>query len=291
MIHVQTSTPFDRFGKQMIRAALAGRGAVETDAEVPADTRRVDLWFMPGPIRDPVPDSLGLLGRMTAGPSTFELFHCTPSGDDLADCLIKHGQFRHYLSLRTPPPPIPIQWVISSGHPESGIRRLWFRPMSDWPPGIYEGPPLLWTRLVVVSELPVARSTLLLRLLGAGRVLKQAIAELKALQAEEPERRLALPILVGLRLEVPINPSKRTTEDQEFLMETQDLVENWRREAIQEGFIEGERAALLRQLRHRFGDEVDTTIEQRVATASGEQIEAWSVRVLSAATLAELFSH
>ena len=48
-------------------------------------------------------------------------------------------------------------------------------------PGFYEGPPLLWTRLVVVNELPVARDTLLLRLLGAGAVLRQAIAELKEL--------------------------------------------------------------------------------------------------------------
>jgi hypothetical protein len=101
--------------------------------------------------------------------------------------------------------------------------------MNDWPSGIYEGPPLLWTRLVVVSELPVARDTLLLRLLGAGQVLKQAIAELKELQEEAPERMLALPILVRLRLEVPTDLSKRTSEDQEFLMDTQDIVENWRR--------------------------------------------------------------
>ena len=42
---------------------------------------------------------------------------------------------------------------------------------------------MLWTRLVVVSELPVERATLLLRLLGAGQVLQQAITEPKALPA------------------------------------------------------------------------------------------------------------
>ena len=61
-------TRYDRFGKQMVRAALARRGPVETDAEVPADTRRIDLWFMPDPARDPGPGPLGLLGRITAGP-------------------------------------------------------------------------------------------------------------------------------------------------------------------------------------------------------------------------------
>lgn len=288
-------TRFDQFGKQMVRAALAMRGSIETDAEVPADTRRIDLWFVPGSARELGTDHLGLLGRITAGASTLEFFHCTPSGDELASCLIKHGQFRHYLMLRKTPPPIPIQWVISSGRPERGIEGLWLRRVSGWPSGIYEGPPLLWTRLVVVNELPVSRSTLLLRLLGAGQVLKQAIAELKGLGEDVPERVLALPILLRLRLEVPIDPTKRSTDDQEFLMETQDIVENWRREAIQEGYQEGfqqgERALLLRQLRQRFGDAVDGNIEQRIETASLEQIDTWAMRVLSAVTLAELFAH
>jgi hypothetical protein len=287
-------TRFDQAGKQIVWTALAPHGPVETDAEVPADPRRIDLWFMPDPTRAPVPDHLGLLGRIAAGPSTLEFFHCTPSGDDLAECLIKHGQFRHFLSLRKAPPPVPIQWVISSGRPDTGIEGLWLRPMHDWPAGIYEGPPLLWTRLVVVSELPVTRHTLLLRLLGAGQVLKQAISELKALGAEEPERVLALPVLVRLRLEVPADPAKQMSDDQEFLMDTQDIVENWRREAIQEGvkqgFQDGERAVLLRLLRQRFGAAVDTYIERRIATASVEQLDTWTGRVLSAATLTELLA-
>ena len=283
-------TRFDQFSKQLVRNAVATSGSVETDAEVPADTRRVDLWFMPDPAREPLPDYLGLLGRLLAGSSTLEFFHRTPSGDELAACLIKHGQFRHFLSLRKVPPPMPTQWVISSGRPDGGIEGLRFHRLNGWPSGIYEGPPLLWTRLAVVSELPVERNTLLLRLLGAGQVLKQAIAELKALPAGEPERSLAFPILVRLRLEVPSDPLQRTSDDQEFLMDTQDIVETWRREAVQEGRQEGFRELLLRQLRQRFGEEVDTHVEQRVATASIERIETWAGRVLSAATLAELFA-
>jgi len=287
-------TRFDQFGKQMVRSAVAARGLVETDAEVPADTRRIDLWFMPDPAGEPVPGYLGLLGRITAGPSTLEFFHNTPSGDDLADCLIKHGQFRHYLSLRKPPPPSPTQWVISSGRPKGGIEGLRLHPLEGWPPGIYEGPPLLWTRLVVVSELPVSPDTLLLRLLGASQVLKQAIAELKALRTEDPARSLALPLLVRLRLEIPTDPAQRTDDDQEFLMQTQDIVETWRQEAIQEGVKQGvkqgECTVLLRLLRQRFGDAVDAHLEQRIATATIEQIDLWTMRILSATTLAEVFA-
>jgi hypothetical protein len=103
-------------------------------------------------------------------------------------------------------------------------------------------------------------------------------------------RTLALQVLVRLRLIVPTEPAQQTSDDQEFLMNTQDIVETWRREAIQEGLEQGERKVLLRQLRRRFGAEVDGEIERRVAVAPVEQVEVWTERVLSAATLAELLA-
>ena len=56
------------------------------------------------------------------------------------------------------------------------------------------------------------------------------------------------------------------------------------------GVQQGERALLLRQLRKRFGHHVDINVEQRLATASSEQIAVWAERVLTAATLAELMA-
>jgi flagellar biosynthesis/type III secretory pathway protein FliH len=140
-------------------------------------------------------------------------------------------------------------------------------------------------------------------------VLRQAIAELEVLPADAPERVLALPILVRLRLAVPSDRTKQTSDEQEFLMSTQDIVEIWRQEAIQEGVKQGleqgvkqgleqgvkqglerERKLLLRLLRRRFETEVDGETERRIAAASAEQIEIWAERVLSAATLAELLA-
>ncbi len=40
---------FDQFAKQMIREGFAPGGAVETDAEVSPDARRIDVWFTPNP--------------------------------------------------------------------------------------------------------------------------------------------------------------------------------------------------------------------------------------------------
>ena len=50
------------------------------------------------------------------------------------------------------------------------------------------------------------------------------------------------------------------------------------------------REIVLRWLRQRFGDAVDTQVEQRVPTASFEELETWSARVVSAATLADLLA-
>jgi Domain of unknown function (DUF4351) len=63
-----------------------------------------------------------------------------------------------------------------------------------------------------------------------------------------------------------------------------------RQEGIAQGRREGECAVLLRQLRRRFGDAVDTDIEQRIAMASTEQLDTWTERVWSAATLTELLA-
>ena len=51
MVAAPMRTRFDQFGKQMVRAALEIHGAVETDAEVPAEARRIDLWFTPDEAR------------------------------------------------------------------------------------------------------------------------------------------------------------------------------------------------------------------------------------------------
>ena len=68
------------------------------------------------------------------------------------------------------------------------------------------------------------------------------------------------------------------------------LIQKGVEQGIQQGIQQGERALLLRQLRKRFGHQVDTNAEQRLATASAEQINLWAERVLSAATLPELLA-
>jgi hypothetical protein len=70
----------------------------------------------------------------------------------------------------------------------------------------------------------------------------------------------------------------------------QRLIEQGIQQGLQQGEQQGERKVLLRLLRKRFGKEVDREIEQRLAAGSVDQLDVWTDRVLSAATLGELFA-
>jgi hypothetical protein len=51
-------------------------------------------------------------------------------------------------------------------------------------------------------------------------------------------------------------------------------------QGIQEGILVGERRILLRQVRVRFGDQVDAEIERRIETASAEHTASYSASVI-----------
>ncbi len=247
---------FDQLIKRLVRKGLSPAGRVETEAEVTPDALRIDVWFVPYAGRaHKVLAPLGLLGRMGRTSCTLEPYHRTPSGEQAADCIAKHRFFCRELARRTPRPPAPMQWILSSGRPSTALVGFCFR-RSRQGPGIYDGPALARTRIVVVSELPRTRDTLLVRLMGAGRTLKRAIADVRALPPDAPERRLALPILVRLRLEIPADPAKQTTLDREFLMTTQDVdkyLEGLHQKGLKEGLEKGFSRAVLAAYRARFG--------------------------------------
>lgn len=271
-------TVFEQLVKQVVREAASPAGAIETEAEVSPDAQRVDLWFNPDPARLSHLAPFGLLGRICRRACTLEAFHRPPGEAELLACLRKHLGFRHVLSLREPPPPAPLQWVISAGRPASAISGLRLQRSKRWGPGIYQAAPWLRTYLLVVNELPVRRDTLLVRLMGAGHVLRQAIAEIAALPEDAPERRVALPVLLRLRFEIPTDPAQRTNEDEEFLMSTHDVVETWKQRMIEQGVARGMRqgleqgvaASLLDAYAARFG----TTPPDLAAKVSSTHDEA-----------------
>ena len=146
---------------------------------------------------------------------------------------------RHILSLRSPTPPLPKLWIISAGRPASGLEGFEFRSFEGWPTGVYRSPRLLFAGVVVTSELPRERDTLLLRLMGAGACLRDAVAELAALPVDARERAIAGPVLLRCHIDIPKDPANRTNEDEEFMTDTQEIFEAWERETIAKGLAKG----------------------------------------------------
>jgi hypothetical protein len=108
-------------------------------------------------------------------------------------------------------------------------------------------------RLVVVSELPKDRDTLLLRLLGSGRTLREASRELAALPEASWEHQTAERIvpLLGLNL--------NQKEESPMMQPYQRMYEDWVRhqQAIGEaiGEVRGIQESLLQLYRVRFSTE------------------------------------
>lgn len=69
----------------------------------------------------------------------------------------------------------------------------------------------------------------------------------------------------------------------------QRLREEGRLEGREEG-LQPSRSLLLRVVQQRFADQLDPHAEQRLRTATFEQVEAWSLRDFTASSLAELLA-
>jgi hypothetical protein len=303
----------DQLAKNLLRDALSRACTAETEVEVLAATQKIDVYAVPDPGRAAERARLGLLGELSAEPSLFEPFHDTPTLRNLRRCVNKQHTWHHELERRaravaaagsvsadgggapaSSEVPFPALVVISPGRPETVLDAYGCKPVRA---GVYHAVWGLALRVVVLSELPRTRDTLLLRLLGKGRMLGEALAELAALPDGTWERSLATPLLVHFKLwrnehatneEDDVNTAEIRAwfEDYERKMRS-EYREQGLEEGRAEGRAEGERRLLLRQLRARFG-ELPAAVVERIEAAGTADLERWGERLLGARTLDEV---
>lgn len=306
----------DQFAKNLLRDGLSLASAAETEVEVLAATQKIDVFSVPDPAREAERARMGLLGELSAQPSLFEPFHGTPSLRQVRRCLRKQLTWHHELERRAratagavvsnedteaPPQPaveFPALVVISPGRPETVLDAYRCEPAQ---PGVYHAVPGLVTRVVVLAELPRTRATLLLRLLGSGRLLREALADLAALPDDAWEKGVVKPLLIHFRL----GTSEPIDKEDEVSAEIRAWVEEYERklraearteglrEGLREGFNEGraEEAAraVLTALRVRGIAVPDAARERILAEKDPETLERWLERAIVAASLAEVF--
>src|SRR4051812_32074518 len=205
----------DQFAKNILRDALSCACAPETEVEVVAATQKIDVYSVPDPARAAERAQMGLLGELSAEPSLFEPFHDTPSLGKVRRCINKHLTWHHELERRArvaagwpsadtdlaesaqEAVPFPALVVIGPGRPETVLDAYGCKPVR---PGVYHAVWGLALRVVVLAELPRTRETLLLRLLGSGRLLREALVDLARLPDDAWEKGIATPLLIHFRL-------------------------------------------------------------------------------------------
>ncbi len=314
----------DQFSKSLLRDALSHASAPlpETEVEVMAATQKIDVYAVPDPARAAERERMGLLGELSREPTLFEPFRGTPHLPPIRRVLCKQLTWHHELERRarlaarvTPrldpdteeeqesaaPDLVPFPWlvVISHGHPETVITLFGFKPVS---PGVYEAVPGLRMRVVVLTELPRARETLLLRLLGKGRRLAEALADLRALPEEAWERSLAMPLLVHFKLarQSTLDTSAEDEVSAEIRALFRDYEQKLRAEARDEGRNEGRNEgrsegraaeaarAVLTALRVRGIAVPDVVRERILAERDVLRLERWHERAIVATSAAEV---
>ena len=289
----------DFIAKEIGKAALRPFGKVVAQAEITTETQYADLCHEPDPARVAGLAELGLLGRFGAHACLIEVYSEAPGPGEFRACLAKHLAFwqqrvRDARRSEQPQPPedavAPFLWIIAAGSPTTLLATLKPEAAPGWPPGVsFFCGDVLRVGIVVASELPRDPTTLLVRIMAAGPLLAPAVKEVAALPPTAPARVITEPVLLQLQHILGQDPNP-DPDEQEFIMAMIKSWEEGRAEARAEGRQAGESAVLLRLARQRFGDAVDPQIERRIATASIEQLDTWTSRLLSASTLAELLA-
>ncbi|WP_434047141.1 MULTISPECIES: hypothetical protein [Sorangium] len=247
---------FDRLAKDIAQEGLTTTGKVVTNAEVIGETQLADVWYEPDPARASDRERLGLLGRLAETACTIEAYSDTPSAEEARACVEKHLAVWRGRAARDRAAEAPFLWMLSTGRPAAVLGGLCTAPMAGWPAGVYEGSGLLRTALIVLSELPRVRSTLLIRLMGGGRVLREAIEDFRRLPLDAPERAIGLGPLLRFRAAIAeVGPA--TPEEEEIVMTTQELVEQFieqgRTQGMAQGIVHGMAQATIELYEARFG--------------------------------------
>jgi len=235
---------FDRLAKDIGREALGSLGTTVANDEISPETQHADLRHEPDPARKGARKRLGLLGRIAGVLCLIEIYGHAPSAEEFRACLAKHIAFwrqrarraradntkRRKKRRRPEAFTAPFLWIITAGTPSAILSKLQLKQAPGWPPGVYLfGDSVLRVGIVVASELPRKRSTILVRLMAAGPLLPSAVEDLGTLPPKAPERSVAEPILLNWQSMLRKKPT-RSPEERKFIMAMHQTWEDARTE-------------------------------------------------------------
>ncbi len=290
---------FDQFAKNILRDALARASTAEQEVEVVGAPQKIDVYCVPDPTREAERAQMGLLGELSAAPTLFEAFHNTPSLGEVRRCVCKqhtwHGELTRRARVASRPAsstseapadssdaPFPALVIVGPGRPVTVLDA--YRCEREFP-GVYRAAWGLGLCVIVLPELPRTRETLLLRLLGSGRGLGEALTELSRMPEGAWERRVAMPLVVHFRLWIE---EPKAQQEEIVSAEIQAWFEDYQQKLRAEGRNEERARALLTVLRVRGVAVPEAARERVLAQKDPDQLERWLEKAAVASSVVEV---
>jgi hypothetical protein len=267
-------TPFDSFSKQLLEELLSPVGAVSINREVSGESQFVDVYFVPVTQPDQDLEYLGWLRPMVATPCLIEPFRNPVTTTEVRSCLLKLFALHAEYGRRTKRDPdkahelSPHLWILTPSMSVDAL--IGFGATSDVE-GLYRLPASLQTTIVVIHQLPVIAETVWLRLLGRGRVQRQAIAEVLKLPQSDVRRTQALRLLASWKITLEVSGIIES-DDLELAMVLSQAYLEWEQKTIEQGIEAGERSLILKQLTRKLGD-IPAETRSQVNSLSVTQLE------------------
>ncbi|MFY7800049.1 MAG: hypothetical protein ACOVQ3_13915 [Dolichospermum sp.] len=268
----------DQFAKQYLTELLTPYGQVETSKDITAEVRQIDLLFIPSPQPAQSLEKLGLLGKMATNYAIFEPFRNPVSRSEIRSCIGKLFDVHADLERQAKRNETRIN--------ETELAQLWiFTPTAsvdilesfngtldetNWGKGIYFLSTGLKTVVVVIHQLPSTPETLFLRVLGRGKVQRQAVEELEALANNSPFLGDIIELVHNL---IAVLSTRQRQEhdidqdDQELIMKLsqmyQQQLEEIKKQERQEGLQEGEKRGLDRGIERERRAMIESILQVR----------------------------
>jgi hypothetical protein len=185
---------------QILSGVMSDIPQVMVSPEVEGEAEVVDLIFEPSTPRVSCGDDRHLLPQMTQEACIIHPYRVPPTASEMM--LDTRNLFAWQLEIEESTNPedrcedsLPYLWMLVPSFSDDLIKGMGTRESLDYGVGVHTMPAAFRTIIVDIDRLPRERGTLWLRLLGSGSVQEDAIAQLLALDPDDPDRRLAFPCL------------------------------------------------------------------------------------------------
>lgn len=231
--------PFDTAAKALIDAVLSLVCDVAIQTPATPDAMHIDAVVTPRASRDALLQR-GMLGQLAVEDCAFEVFAETPDRFDVDLCVAR------VLWLQAKARKARRLWVITPGVPRQAMTAWGIEKSPEWSAGVYEGRTRASPSIVVLPELEQTRSTLLLRLMGSGALLRAAINEARTLPADAWERGIINDLLLQMDRDLARMMRSDTNPSEDLQMRYEELKRindaeraQWREEAWATGRADG----------------------------------------------------